>query len=143
MIEQEAVVTRCDNSQIWIKAVKPPCQACRVPCTNPDNSETPPAGPTFSIVTGERFSPGERVSLEVPAGMLIEASFLIYLLPLVGFMAGAVIGDKLGMLLSPAWHETLSILGGFLSLFLVYAILRFHHAGRDATFANLSIRRLR
>lgn len=142
MIEQEALVTRCGNGRVWVEAVQAPCRACRVPCTTPDNAVASPGRKAFSVVTNEGFSPGERVLIEVPEGMVIEASLLIYLLPLLGFLAGAALGEHLGMLFSPAQHEILASVGGLVSLTLVYVLIHFLHAGRAAR-ANLSIRRLR
>lgn len=143
MIRQEVAVTRCGKSEVWVKAVKPPCQACRAPCGTPDDGETGPDGMAFSVVTDEGFSPGERVSIEVPEGLLLEASLLMYLLPLLGFLAGALLGEQLGRLFSPAQHEILAIAGGVVSLTLVYVLIHFLHAGRAVARANLSVRRLR
>ena len=86
------------------------------------------------------FSPGDTVTLEVPEGLLIKASFLIYLLPLLGFLAGALIGERLGLLASPAAREPWSIVAGLVGFFIAYALIRVFSTGRTDPKANLSIR---
>lgn len=142
MIEQDAVVTRVENDRVWVAAMEPACKACQNPCATAGFAENPAftAGKSLAVVTNGRYSPGDTVTLEVPEGLLIKASLLIYLLPLLGFLAGALLGGRLGLLLSPAAREPLSIFAGLAGLFMAFALIRVLSAGKADPKVNLSIK---
>ncbi len=67
---------------------------------------------------------GDRVEVEVPAGMALKAAYLLYGVPLVAFLLGLGSGGALGALaLGGSWGVPLGLLLGFGFLALSYAAL--------------------
>jgi len=56
--------------------------------------------------------PGDQVVLGVPEGGLLEASFVAYLVPLLAMIGGGVTGEYIAGLLTPAFAQATSVLGG-------------------------------
>ena len=139
MVEQEAVVIRCEPHQVWLEADSTPCAGCRTPCASahllPSSSARDKA---FSVATTESYAPGERVVIGIAEGKLLRTGLLLYLLPLIGLFAGALLGD----LSIPTWREPAAILGGVAGLALTLAMIRLHATGQPAELC-LTIRPLR
>jgi len=58
-------------------------------------------------------APGDRVVIGLPEGVLLEASFLAYLVPLLTMIGGAMAGESIGgALLTPAYAQGLSVAAG-------------------------------
>ena len=57
--------------------------------------------------------PGDRVVIGLPDGTLLEAAFFAYLVPLLGMIGGAMAGAGIAGMVSPAYEQPISILGGF------------------------------
>ena len=68
--------------------------------------------------------PGDRVVLGLPEGALLEASFVAYLVPLLAMMGGAILGDHLAGVWTPAYAQGISVLCGFGALAVALVWLR-------------------
>lgn len=68
--------------------------------------------------------PGDHVVFGLPEGMLLEASFVAYLVPLLAMMGGAILGDYLAGLWAPAYAQGISVLSGFGALAVALVWLR-------------------
>jgi sigma-E factor negative regulatory protein RseC len=140
MIEQEATVTRVENDRVWVATKVTACKTCQSPCSVSGIAESSVlADKAIDLVTDNSVSVGDSVILEMPEGLLIKASFLVYLLPLLGFLSGALIGERLGILISPALREPLSIVAGLAGLLVAHALVRFCSSGKTDHKTLISI----
>ncbi len=68
-----------------------------------------------------RAQPGDRVTLSMPQSSVVKASMVLYLLPALGLVAGAVLGREVA--LAQGWiTDPASITGSFLGLVVGFAI---------------------
>ncbi|VBB07850.1 positive regulator of sigma(e) rsec/mucc [Lucifera butyrica] len=76
-------------------------------------------------------TPGQRVLVEVPAGNMLKAAFIVYVLPLLAILAGALAGGftagKLGS--GPFWFQIAG--GGIFFCCSVLYIKYFDHSARS------------
>ncbi len=101
MIVREATVERVGQGFVWVHCdTKPECRQCRAGrgC----------AGYLFSaeerqekrllraVVHGHALSPGDRVRIGVPASALQRAALALYFIPILGLLAGAMLGSGFG-----------------------------------------------
>lgn len=70
---------------------------------------------------------GERVLFTVGAATVLKAGVMLYLVPLLSFIAGVVVGQVLGPKLLPDINlDLLSFVLGFLFVFLSFVGIRFY-----------------
>lgn len=60
------------------------------------------------------LAPGDPVSVGIPEGLLLRASLVLYLLPLLALLAGALAGQALGGELASIGLGLAGVAGGFL-----------------------------
>ncbi|MBW1828135.1 MAG: SoxR reducing system RseC family protein [Deltaproteobacteria bacterium] len=74
---------------------------------------------------------GDRVQISMPEGSLLKLSFLVYFLPVVALVAGAMLGDRLAPFLNmdptPA-----SVVSGASAMAIVFCALRWFDRGSNA-----------
>jgi sigma-E factor negative regulatory protein RseC len=56
--------------------------------------------------------PGDPVVLGLPEGALLQASFVVYLVPLLAMIGGGIVGDYIAALFAPSYAQSSSVLGG-------------------------------
>ena len=120
MIEEEAYVAEVADGRVWIE--KSPGSAC-AGCAESCPSSL--AGGLFGgkrvrlpVDCGLALRPGDKVVVGVAEDALLGASLLVYLLPLLGLFAGALLGKFL------AGSDLASALGGLSGLGLSFAGLK-------------------
>ncbi|HCD08916.1 MAG TPA: Fis family transcriptional regulator, partial [Thermoanaerobacter sp.] len=64
---------------------------------------------------------GQRVEIEMESRALLSAAFILYVIPLVGFLLGVVLGLKLADILNIIWRELFSFIMGLLFIALAFA----------------------
>lgn len=144
MLDGQAVVTRVIGDRVWLKAVPRSCQNCKTDCANLRlNGAKAPTDKIVSLATPAQFSIGERVIVSVSPKLFINASVLLYLIPLLGLLVGALVGDWVAMFVMPEGSEGFSIMGGLLGLFLTLWCLLNQMLGLDESHELLSIMPLR
>ncbi len=128
MIEEEAVVVGLDGEyaevESWQKSACGHCSArsgCGTSLVASLFGRRPRRFPALNQV-GAR--PGDRVIVGVDAGALQAASFLMYLVPLLGLIGGALAGTWAARLLAAADGELLSILLGAFGMALALLLVR-------------------
>jgi sigma-E factor negative regulatory protein RseC len=112
MIEEEAYVAEVAQGRVWIeKNRKSACSGCAEACPSAV------AGGLFGdqrvrwqVECGLALRPGDKVLVGVAEEALAGASLLIYLLPLLGLFAGALLGKYI------AGSDLASALGGLTGL---------------------------
>ena len=78
--------------------------------------------------------PGDHVVFGLPEGALLEASFFAYLVPLLAMIGGAILGEFLAGLWSPAYVQGVSVLCGLGAL--VAALVWLRRFGRSKSLDN-------
>jgi sigma-E factor negative regulatory protein RseC len=68
--------------------------------------------------------PGDEVVVGVPEGALLKAAIVAYMIPLLGLLVGALVGEHLGADTSPS--QTLPLLAGLCGLALGLVVTRIY-----------------
>lgn len=129
MIEETALISRLDGE---FALVAPESSGG---CGNCSSNATCGAGAMAQAIGGGRRTllrarnpigacPGQRVVIGIAEAQLNKAAILTYLLPLVGLILGAVLGEAAAGLLIEGSREPGAILGGLLGLAAVFVWLR-------------------
>jgi len=73
---------------------------------------------------------GQRVEIEIRDGLLLKASFIIYMLPLFGLLMGAIFGRWMIHFLGlPFSEDTGAVIGGLTCLFVVFILIKLNIRG--------------
>lgn len=87
-------------------------------------------GPEEMVIEADNpinASIGERVMIRVGPGVLLRASLILYLIPLLGFILGIVLGQELAKYLAPSWNpDLMSAIFGVGFLILSFLGIRFY-----------------
>jgi len=97
MIEEDAYVTEVASGQVWVeKNRQSTCSACQEACPSSLASKAiSEKSVRLAIQTDMSLSPGDKVVIGVSENALAKGSLFIYILPLLGFFAGASLGRYL------------------------------------------------
>ncbi len=119
MIEESAVVVKVVDHQVWVEAASnSACGACqqKSSCTTNalGNLLDRRAVPVDSAI---RLAAGDKVMVAIDEGLLIRASLLLYVVPLMALFAGAGLADWL--LAENARYSDLWIAGSALLSFIL------------------------
>ncbi len=83
---------------------------------------------TWSLISEHMLQVGEKVEIGFPEKQLISKAAIIYLLPLLGLLLGALLGEWLFRLLIPSvvllTEELGAIIGGGLGFLLAFILVR-------------------
>lgn len=124
MIEATAIVVKIENHQVWVESR--PAAACGG-CAQKSSC----AGNALDSVLKKKAVPvdsdmplklGDEVMVAVDESLLLRASLLLYLLPLVALFTGAGIADALladSMIYADLWIAGSALLSLLLSLYLI------------------------
>lgn len=118
MIEESAVVVKIDNHQVWVESRQNSgCGGClqKASCsTNAIGSVLKKkAVPVDSDI---QLKIGDQVMVAIDENLLLRASLLLYLVPLIALFSGAGVAD---WLLGNARHADLWIAGSAMLSFLI------------------------
>jgi sigma-E factor negative regulatory protein RseC len=89
--------------------------------------------------------PGEQVIIGVEEGVFLRAAALLYGVPLLALMGGALIGQWLGLQIPVLGTELASLMSGLLGLIAALGWIRrrTRRAGRSSSFQAVILRRSR
>jgi sigma-E factor negative regulatory protein RseC len=121
MIEEEAYVAEVSAGQVWLeKSRQTACSGCKQSC---------PSAMADGLFSGKivrlpvaseiPLKPGDKVIVGIEESALASGSLWVYLLPLLGLFAGALIGKSLG------GADLASALGGLVGIGLCFMGLKF------------------
>jgi sigma-E factor negative regulatory protein RseC len=124
MIEELAVVVKIENHQVWVEAGQSSaCGGCqqKASCTtnaigNVLKKKTVPVDSCIQLKTGD------QVMVAIDESLLLRASLLLYLLPLIALFTGAGIADWLladNTLNADLWIAGSATLSFLFSLWLI------------------------
>lgn len=127
MIEEEAVVACIESGQVWVeKARKSACSSCTQSCASAVVGEfigEPKI--RLAVISPIDVQPGDRVLVGLREDALVKGSLSIYLLPLAGLFAGAMLGKSIGLHLFSITTDIAAIIGGLFGLIGTFAFLKF------------------
>ena len=118
MIEELAVVVKIENRQVWVESG--PNSACGG-CLQKTACTTNAIGSLLSkksvpVDSDIQLKAGDQVMVAIDENLLLRASLLLYLLPLIALFAGAGVADWL--LPEQAPHAELWVAGSAILTFL-------------------------
>ncbi len=121
MIEQQAVVTQCDDKTVWLKAERQStCSACQLKQGCGTGLLSNHVGKRFSEIMVDKTSDvhvGQQVQLAIPEQTLLQGAMLMYIVPLILLFIFASIAKTLNF---NAFFEIFSGLSGlFIGFYLV------------------------
>src|SRR5690554_3203667 len=121
-MEKEAWVTALEGDSVRVRFFQhASCRNCGgcLSAGNPENEMLIP------IPKGTRVKPGDRVKIFMESSVFLRAAFLVYLVPILLFFAGYVVGDMLfGLLGMESCGEAGGVVGGLFFLLLSFLRLR-------------------
>ncbi|BAO44052.1 SoxR reducing system RseC family protein [Thiolapillus brandeum] len=128
MLEEEGVVLEINNGLAEVLTQrKSACGSCAAKngCgTSLVESLFPQRSRAFLAKNEVGAKEGDQVILGLDEAALQMASLLVYLVPILGLIAGAMLGTWLGSKLATGYVEILSILGGSGGFFVSLSVVR-------------------
>jgi len=144
MIEEDAVVARVVNGQVWVeKERRSACSGCSRSCSvGAVDSWQGSDVTSLKVHSSIDLVPGDRVLIGLSEDALLRGSCRVYLLPLAGFLLGAWLGNQfLPCLVSLATDLTAAI-GGMLGLAATILISGFLQGSDSSRIEPVVLRKL-
>jgi len=118
MIEESAVVVKIENHQVWVESG--PYSACGG-CLQKASCSTNAVGSVLKkkavpVDCDIQLKTGDQVMVAIDENLLLRASLLLYLVPLIALFTGAGVAD---WLLDSMQHADLWIAGSAILSFLI------------------------
>lgn len=123
MIEESAVVVKIENHQVWVESGPyGVCGGClqKASCTASAIGSVLKKKPV-PVDSDIQLKTGDQVVVAIDENLLLRASFLLYLVPLIALFTGAGIADWLldNMQYADLWIAGSAVLSFLLSLWLI------------------------
>ena len=124
MIEELAVVVKIENHQVWVEAGQnSACGGClqKASCTT-NALGSVIKKKSVPVDSDMQLKTGDEVMVAIDENLLLRASLVLYLLPLIALITGAGIADWLladNTLYADLWIAGSALLGFLLSLWLI------------------------
>ena len=120
-MQKEACVVAVEEGAVRVRLLRhSACAKCGA-CTMGENPETEVTLKHIAHFEELNLKPGDRVTLVYNANEFLRAALLLYLVPLILFILGYLIGDRLLTLYAfPRWREGGGVLAGLLLMILSY-----------------------
>lgn len=138
MIEEEAYVTEVADGSVWVeKASRSACSGCAQSCPSAIAGELfGKKSLSLQIFSNLPLSRGDKVLIGVSEDVLALGSILVYLLPLLCLIGGAMLGKFLQD------SDAASATGGILGLAFCYAGLKFLRVFDRADYRPVILRKI-
>ncbi|MFA6051651.1 MAG: SoxR reducing system RseC family protein [Methylobacter sp.] len=123
MIEELAVVVKIENHQVWVESgANSACGGClqKASCaTNAVGSVLKKK--SVPVDSDIQLKTGDQVMVAIDESLLLRASLLLYLVPLIALFTGAGMADWLldNMLYADLWIAGSAVLSFLVSLWLI------------------------
>lgn len=121
MIEELAVVVRIENHQVWVESgANSACGGClqKASCTT-NALGSVLKKKSVPVDSGMQLKTGDQVMVAIDESLLLRASLLLYLVPLIALFTGAGIADWLAADHAELWTAGSAMLSFLLSLWLI------------------------
>ncbi len=94
MSTEEGTIIRVEDDRAWVQVKRSTmCESCKHRQTC--HSLTDARDMEAEAINTAGGKVGDRVLLKIAAGSLVKISFILYLVPVIAFIAGAVVGMEL------------------------------------------------
>ncbi|ABY95233.1 hypothetical protein JCM16816_08380 [Thermoanaerobacter brockii subsp. lactiethylicus] len=116
-MKERAIVVSKRGNQAEVEVIRTSaCSKCRA-CSSGSNKQT------LKVWAENETNAevGQIVEIEMESRALLSATFILYVIPLAGFILGVILGLKLADILNIMWKELFSFLIGLLFIILVFA----------------------
>jgi len=116
-VKERAIVVSKRGNQAEVEVIRTSaCSKCRA-CSSGSNKQT------LKVWAENETNAevGQIVEIEMESRALLSATFILYVIPLAGFLLGVVLGLKLADILNIIWRELFSFIMGLLFIALAFA----------------------
>lgn len=122
MNTEQGTVIRADSNTAWIKTTK--TGACES-CSAKSSCHTLGGGKEMEVqaINEAGAQTGDQVVIGFETAPLMKVSFLIYIFPVLGLIAGAIVGETIAPYFSMNKSLSALLIGGF-AFFLCYLFIR-------------------
>ncbi|MBL1322110.1 MAG: SoxR reducing system RseC family protein [Methylophaga sp.] len=122
MIEQQAIVTQCDDKTVWLKAERQStCSGCQVRKGCGTGLLSNHVGKRFSEIRVDKTRDvhiGQQVQLLIPEQTLLQGAILMYIVPLIFLFLFSAVAKTLN------FNEFIEIISGLSGLFIGFYLIR-------------------
>jgi sigma-E factor negative regulatory protein RseC len=123
MIEELAVVVKIENHQVWVESGQnSACGGCQQKSSCSSNAlDSVLKKKSVPVDSDIQLTTGDQVMVAIDENLLLRASLLLYLLPLIALFTGAGIADWLldNSLYADLWIAGSALLSFLFSLWLI------------------------
>jgi sigma-E factor negative regulatory protein RseC len=123
MIEELAVVVKIENHQVWVESGQnSACGGCQQKASCTSNAlDSVLKKKSVPVDSDIQLTTGDQVMVAIDENLLLRASLLLYLLPLIALFTGAGIADWLldNSLYADLWIAGSALLSFLFSLWLI------------------------
>lgn len=148
MIEETGYVIAADREYVWVEsASRDHCTHCsaKAGCGTASLQKWFKRKPNrLRLSKTQDLKPGDQVLIGIPEQALVKGSFLIYMLPLLALLAGAISGAMINDAMGWSMRDPLSLLLAFAALLLsLMRIKRYlHMEGQSSRYEAVILRRI-
>lgn len=126
MIEEEGIVIQIFDEKARVRTTKSSaCEGCAAAsfCHPEKGSEM-----IIEVINPINAKVGERVKIGLKPGVYLKASFLVYMVPIIAFIIGAIIGKELAAsFLHTKDPDLWAIIGGAVLLIPTFTLMRLYN----------------
>jgi sigma-E factor negative regulatory protein RseC len=126
MIEEEGIVIQTFDDKAKVKTIRSStCEGCASAsfCHPEKGTEM-----IMDVVNNIHAKVGERVKIGLKPGVYLKASFLVYMVPIITFIIGAIIGKELAVYISYSKDsDLLAIISGVILLLPTFIAMRLYN----------------
>jgi sigma-E factor negative regulatory protein RseC len=138
MLEEPAIVVKTDEHKVWITGSQQgACGGCaqKTVCTGGNLAEAMPAKRLIAVDSDLALKVGDSVIVKIEEAMVLRASFMMYVLPLVAMLVASGLADWL--FTGKIAFAEFAIAGFGISALLLslYAINHYHSRHAPASIA--------
>ncbi len=126
MIEEEGIVIQTFDDKAKVRTLRSSaCEGCAAASfCNPEKGTEM----IIEVVNNIHAKVGERVKIGLKPGVYLKASFLVYMVPIITFIIGAIIGKELAVYISYSKDSDLfAIIIGAILLIPTFIAMRLYN----------------
>ena len=124
-MEESGIVMETSADTAKVKLIRTGgCEGCGASKTCKAVSDTEN---TITVINNVGAAAGQHVTIEITSGVFLKATFITYILPVVGLFVGAALGGKYGTdIYSGIKADYWQAIGGIIFFFISVAIIRLY-----------------
>ncbi len=147
MLEETATIVKVDEQYAWVEASSSnSCSHCSAQqgCGTASLQKWFKRKPNrLQVLNNQHLQPGDQVVIGIPEHALVTGSFMIYIIPLLALIIGAIIGASVNDMMAWGHRDGISILFGVSTLLASFLWLkkRFHQSAKNSRYQPVILRR--